>query len=829
MNSMKYKYRFVGHGVLALGPRNDRSVMVDVGNMLCPGVFDHHQFVGGTSPSGGSGRSTSSLVPGSMHLIPNDIDTFITHRAPDFDAWLAVWLIQYVHENKSLPPCHEKVIDYVTKLDAGLMQVDRYNLRTPVAVAASIPLTLEGVAEDRAEGVKGSAMAEEPAEVNGALESEQETGQTLDERLMLRGLALVEYMFRRLWTLPEMSRELDIPYFMEPDCPFEAEIRLAREDLARYHVDFMDNACTEQTSIRVRNTRTGANEHVDALIWKKPPGCELHKHWARSDTHAPRGAGFVMTIIPQRGMCGIIDPSGHVRNRVILSVNPNTPYDLYGLAKELERLELMKEEIAYGNAPSGSRRGEMISKGSHPRFPDDWCTNDDPWYDGRSDGYTIVDSPRRYSLLSLDEMADAAGRFTIPKVKATHCRVVYPFSFHAAKTATGYDRLCGALALSDHATEIGLEALDVPKDAFYAHFRDYLHLSGPADPGNTGNCRIFRDTAMELVSHLILFSYGIGFAVMDYGDIRKDCVSGAGRFDMEELLAFNADRVFASEQVHSVLRVAAGDLGVSFQVEEGLIYCVLNVDDAYLGKEDTEKTLYQICNLKSYKKSGHAYFQNEIEYAATSVGTFQMKINANISYGFGKAGGCLLLKDNENSDIFARQQCVEYEKHFMSVDFVSFLFSLHQRTCLASLSSRLSVYAGKRRNAALVRNLRYFIMEFIAKGWSSQISRNELNMEVYGRWGKTFETTGLFNEVNAQLKSYEDYLSGERNRKIGMITSLFVPVSLFEIFFSINMLGKAQNGQLIRNIPWYASLGIIVMLVLLLLSFISIGRKRRRL
>ncbi len=808
MDFKKYKYKFTGHGFVALGPRSDGSVMVDVGNLLCPGIIDHHQFDHGAYPSGGVYKSTSGLLPVSTHLLPEEVDTFITHRFPDFDAWLAIWLIQYWHENKCFPPCHEKVIEYVTQLDAGMLNVDRFSVRTPAAVAASIPLAVEA----------GMTASDGPQPYHD-----------LDERLLMRGLALVDYIFTRLLNLPEQNRDMQIPYFMESGCIFETEIALALDDLGNYEKDVQDRECTEQTRVRLRNVKTGNNEYVDALIWKKAPGCALHKHWARSDDRAPGGFGYILTFIPQNDPCENIDTTGPERNRAIISVNPNAPYDLFGLAIELERLELLKEEDIYKDDPAKMRMGEMLRNGSHPRFAEAWCTHDDPWYDGRSDGYTIVDSPRRYSLLTLDEMADAVGSFTIPAVKAAQCRIVYPFSFRTKRAKTGYDQLCEHFSKSGEVRETGLESLEIPAEAFYSHFRDYLHLSGPADAGKTGNCRIFRQESGMGLAYLILFSYGVGFAIREFRDLQLNGDSGPHMFSMEDLLTFNRTGVFAIEEIHGMIKALAGDLPLSFSVEEGLVYCAVEVEDTFLGKEDAEKTLYQVCNLKSYAGSGHSRFQNDIEYAAASAGSFQLRIDSNLSYGFGKAGGCLLAKANDYRDDNARKQADDYVKHFMTIDFVSFLLSLHQRTCLISLSTRLAEYAEKRRSASLVRQLRYFIMEFIAKGWFSQISRNELNMEIYGRWGKIFENASLFNEVNAQLKSYEDYLAGERNRKIGLITSIFVPVSLFEILFSINMLGKAQNGQLIQNIPWYGSLGVLGVLFLLMLSFISFGRKRKKL
>jgi hypothetical protein len=50
------------------------------------------------------------------------------------------------------------------------------------------------------------------------------------------------------------------------------------------------------------------------------------------------------------------------------------------------------------------KNGEGYVRKGHPRFEKEYCDNDDPWYDGRGHGYTIVDSPNVGTILKYDEI-----------------------------------------------------------------------------------------------------------------------------------------------------------------------------------------------------------------------------------------------------------------------------------------------------------------------------------------------------------------------------------------------------------------------------------------
>ena len=78
--------------------------------------------------------------------------------------------------------------------------------------------------------------------------------------------------------------------------------------------------------------------------------------------------------------------------RWIISVDPCARYSLRRLGFALER-----EETAV--------RGDDLRRQGEPRWQDyEYCDNDDPWYDGRNHEYTIVDSPRSGTAMTLSDI-----------------------------------------------------------------------------------------------------------------------------------------------------------------------------------------------------------------------------------------------------------------------------------------------------------------------------------------------------------------------------------------------------------------------------------------
>jgi hypothetical protein len=92
--------------------------------------------------------------------------------------------------------------------------------------------------------------------------------------------------------------------------------------------------------------------------------------------------------------------------RVVISVDPHSKFILPYLGYELEKAETLKRK-SLGKERTGK-----------PRFEKEYCDNEDPWYDGRGHGFTIVDSPRNGTILEYGEIIEITRN--LYKQETTH-------------------------------------------------------------------------------------------------------------------------------------------------------------------------------------------------------------------------------------------------------------------------------------------------------------------------------------------------------------------------------------------------------------------------
>jgi hypothetical protein len=85
--------------------------------------------------------------------------------------------------------------------------------------------------------------------------------------------------------------------------------------------------------------------------------------------------------------------------RCILSVTPDSGATLRGLGGLLDQAEADRRRQLFGVDDRGT--DPVTGDAREPRAG---FANADPWYDGRAQGYTIVDAPRGGTLLTADEI-----------------------------------------------------------------------------------------------------------------------------------------------------------------------------------------------------------------------------------------------------------------------------------------------------------------------------------------------------------------------------------------------------------------------------------------
>lgn len=131
-----------------------------------------------------------------------------------------------------------------------------------------------------------------------------------------------------------------------------------------------------------------------ALIFNRPPKSVLCKYWVR-EHHAPG-----LLVVPY------YSTDTDEITRFICSTDPRSGLSIPCLGYLLEQKENVK------------RKHSGMLRGGYPRFEKEYCDNEDPWYDGRGHHFTIVDSPRCGTVLSMDEIVGSIDElFGQPEVK----------------------------------------------------------------------------------------------------------------------------------------------------------------------------------------------------------------------------------------------------------------------------------------------------------------------------------------------------------------------------------------------------------------------------
>ena len=393
-----------------------KTIMLDVGGKLEPGFLDHHHAVGSVKIGALEFNSTTSIAARmeSYYIhIAEKIDArddgtryIVTHENPDFDSISAAYIVSRRLETGTLPENAAVLAAYADLVDSGKKKI---NAQDPVRLF-SLFYAFEITAMEAMETAR------------------PEANEHFFNKILQRGFASISLILNRFLLLSEEEKKvgLDHPVLFKGK-EFEKERAIIADDFAIYSQEKADPCQCKMIKLRLPY-KPGYGEGtdlVDGLIWMHPPKCRLHKYWARSDKTSPDGNGYPFTIIP------LVENLATGLSRTVLSVDPDSPYTLGFLGRELEYFETETEEMT-----PGLKAGEKRSRNSR-RFNEEWCHNDDPWFDGRSFGYTIVDSPRTLSLMSINKVIEIALRYFEPKIKAATIDNIIPFSYRRKKKTRG--------------------------------------------------------------------------------------------------------------------------------------------------------------------------------------------------------------------------------------------------------------------------------------------------------------------------------------------------------------------------------------------------------
>ncbi len=816
------KYRFVHQGYAAGAEELDgKTLFLDVGNALGKGIFDHHQSDGAEGPAGASFRSASLLLTTYPQFIPPNVETIVLHRNSDFDCWLSVWLVLHYLARHAWPESYEILTEYAVRNDQGLA-----DFRTPNAIAPIACLVPEAVGKEtgpwRAERMplRGIATADGKGDAH-------------EFALLERGLAFVEYLFERLASQKKrLSQEgcgnewtADMPGLFDFPQDWPVEYGMAVQDQSLYLAERDNPDCCEICRVSLPNTLTGQKEMTDALLWHVIPSCRLHRFWARSDQTAASG-GFVLTAIPQF----VRESEGLPVTRVILSTNPHSPFNLRNLGAALERAELLKEkEICAGRDTTGSswrtREAQMHMERKERRFPDEWCVNHDPWYDGRAHAHTIVDAPGRGSLLSIREIIGILKGYLKPELASCRSRIAFPLSWAMGKHHIGFSAVARKLTAVN-----GFESFEIQKAyegisyfhepvselfagsgkslSFHAwHIAPHLIPRALWEAGGADGSALRED---KTTADLLLLRNGVGYLVL--GTEFDNPVPGPGGMGMNRMLGLQKAVAEQATLINEWLTPWLGRLEVS----KAVVFTAVRTKGHMLGKEDLNSLSYKICNKLSYLREDESLHTDEDAQGLSRNGKLMrvVPVQRNVVFGFAQQGIALCLhEDGRDGDKLAY-----YEKHFFGAHFYAFLLALNQRFFLLSISRRLSRMMKGKNAEREALNLKRLYMEHLTQAAFGQISPIALISHLYATTNDVFQVKALSLEVESQLKAYDSFVKDERSRKVGLVTAFYLPAQIIQWIVAFKIITIANVTE--RNVGTWAVMAAFAVLSGLLYLYI---------
>lgn len=361
----EWRFAFIPPGTLA--EPTPCTLYLDVGGRMMPGVLDHH---GGTTPV----RCTAEAVMAHPEFVHTHLvgpflsavgtgralelqtwrPTLVLHTNPDWDAVVAAFLAIRLVEDGAFPPSAPALVEYAIEVDQGRFRLDR------------------------------KMLAELHAPHLGHLAIQHLHAWDSDRQLR-RGMALLERVVGGYANTPRKGADFHASKRPEAsswtgDEGFQDVVQLLADEPAKFEQDLQNARCVEDLSLPATNGDGVVS--VRGLILDKPPASALNKYWVRA-------SGYPLFVCPL-GPRGTTSPHGPAipwYPRVIISLDPN--FDRDGRAPSLRGLGFALEQA---EARIRLEKG-LETRSPVPRYPDGYCGNGDPWYDGRGHEWTIVDSP----------------------------------------------------------------------------------------------------------------------------------------------------------------------------------------------------------------------------------------------------------------------------------------------------------------------------------------------------------------------------------------------------------------------------------------------------
>ncbi|MCM1992788.1 hypothetical protein [Oceanirhabdus seepicola] len=830
------QFKFIGQGSTVssesksdiLKPKSNR-IFLDVGNALDYKniIIDNHQEYSKYDSNKERPISVASIcynekddIEEYLQRIEEDEVEIVLHSEPDIDCIVSAFIISKYLNNEKLHKDMSIIVDCVEQIDSGRMEYKNNEIINP----CFIPYALDEV-------LKRQNNQKNKYEEKKAQEAKEKGERThkydINEEVVQKGFKLIEVILKCLSKLDKKEKFLDNVDISKETDLFEEELMLLKKDYDLY-LEERKNAeiCYEsKVKLPIKNSYENELKEVDALFWNGKSKCILHKYWARQDKTAPLGEGFIFTFILSQILKGEhqekrIKHRDINVNRVIISVNPRSDVSLKGLGEALEKGECFKEKEYFKSRVSLWRnRGKS-------RFPEEWCDNDDPWYDGRNFDYTIVDSPRIGSLMSISEIKHIVNNFTAPLVEDYLIKYVIPFTIDEKK----YTQLCKKL---NKIKGNNLEEDEI-KEYFCKPIQTYL-FENSIEESNSGNrsfnCNkysydiksLIRENMLNEVNgktlnisdnilNIIVFKYGIGFI---HFDIEIQNEESNLRFDEILNIKYDLSNNTIEERIFNKLIEGIKIKEYVVEKKKVMFFSGISIKSNIYYEEKHKKMIYKQMNSMNWKGVNH-----NSRYMNYFIDRDIIKADENTYYGFSKNGGALLIiDDNDKCENCTSDQNGESNKlkcinecgrnknkksihdYFGKNDFYLFLIALQQRLSLLAFDNKLSVYDKKSQKRDIQR-LRGLLVNFTTQGWFSEVTEDKIGTVLYKKWTEIFENTDLYNEIYSQLSAVDDYYKAKMSNQLTLISAITFPMVFIGSIAGLYDTGYMTSGRQVFELKW---------------------------
>jgi len=814
---MNINYKFIKQGQSYKIPENKNEVVLDVGGVNQGLIFDHH------FPNGPKDCASKLVFNNSNRLngLKENIKevTIVIHNDPDFDCSCAAWLVKN-YLNDIVPEGAKWVIQYASLVDSGKLKINNeYFLVPSTAIYAFYELAQKKIE-------------------NNEINADDKNKWILDRAFdlldwcaeNLSGIEINDYKNIDDKSIFDLMTEAHI---------FNMEFELLKNDWATYENELLDkNICESIKDFKLYNQEKSI-EGVKALIFYRQPKSSLTKYWARNDS-------YIFTLIPLT--CdgqwdnAIWKPSGFSGkpNRVILSVPPDSNYNLQTLAIQLERAECEYEGMILGDAAELKRTRTVVRNGYENER---WVTNNDPWYDGSSFNYTIVDAPSSLSFLPTEKIIAVAKSFTEMDVTNVQIKIIYPIILEADKKFRDDSWKCFLNANNcSHKdksnTWIPITELSYLKGNpvniyLFDYAKKLLNLEGVTNGATkTGTSWYLNDKKFSIK---ITENKGIKeYIVVDSNDMEPNTssyeISNSKMVCFPSKIAFlilsvNIQGINISSDIPGILKGIScnfeNDLKAFFDIKQ------LNIKDpVYLvfAEFNREKFInigigHDVFAICSFLDETVPLTDGSNE--KTLMENMLLRVNAGTVFGFSR--NCSVLASMSSQKSNESQFTIAYRDSLNGQWLYEWILAMHQHWKMVIMKTRLGtsdIY--KRGNLS---KLRYELVEFTANACFTQVTGDPIGAELYNRWKRLLTLDDLNKEVSTQIESLDENSRSAFQSTFTFISLIFLPLSIILSIQSVFQLNLSDTGIWGKILNLVAVFGISGLLSMLLLLYTSKKRK----